>query len=91
MDGKEFLNTPAKIYYKDSLIVFKNDSINILLLNKTKLQLLINDSIISGVTEAKVRKERITSIFKHDNNTYVKVGLTKTLRKKNKLDGFYQL
>jgi hypothetical protein len=73
VNGIVYLNKPSKIHYKDSLIIFRNDSIVVLMPTKTSLKLFIHDSLISGQMSLMFREKVMSVILKQGFNTSIEV------------------
>ncbi|MFY8019620.1 MAG: hypothetical protein ACOVP1_00430 [Bacteroidia bacterium] len=73
VNGIVYLNKPSKIHYKDSLIIFKNDSIVVLMPTKTSIQLFIHDSLISGQMSLMYLEKVMSVKLKQGFNTSIEV------------------
>jgi hypothetical protein len=73
VNGIVYLNTPSKTLYKDSLIIFKNDSIVVLMPTKTSIQLYIHDSLISGQLELMFSEKVMSVKLNQGFNTFIEV------------------
>jgi hypothetical protein len=73
VNGIVYLNKPSKIHYKDSLIIFKNDSIVVLMPTKTSLNLFIHDSLISGQLNLIYSEKAMSVALKQGFDTFIEV------------------